>query len=111
MGLLVLASRAAGFPAVDCEAYSQAPDGVTLLARLRENGLNEVPSPRPGAVGVFWIRKNRLPQHVAIFASHAGVSALTMIHSYAGSHFVVEHRFDKRWAERLCCVLDFPEGN
>jgi NlpC/P60 family putative phage cell wall peptidase len=82
--------------------YSHQPDGEYLLQMLA-SVLEEVPkdSAQSGDVAVFAIDGN--PQHVAILT--VGDDGLSMIHCYAPSRKVVEHRFDQKWHNKLVKVF------
>lgn len=82
--------------------YSHQPDGTYLL-QMMASVLDEVPKEdaRPGDVAVFDIEGN--PQHVAILTEY--IEGLGMIHCYAPSRKVVEHRLDQKWQNKLVKVF------
>lgn len=81
--------------------YSKEPDGQYLTEKLT-GLLAEVPitDARAGDLALFKVREN--PQHLAILTDYEG--GLGMIHSFAPSRRVVEHRLDDDWKSRLVKV-------
>jgi hypothetical protein len=77
------------------------PDGEYLTEKLTSL-LDEVPiaDARAGDLALFKVREN--PQHLAILTDYE--CALGMIHSFAPSRRVVEHRLDDDWKSRLLKV-------
>jgi NlpC/P60 family putative phage cell wall peptidase len=81
--------------------YPKEPDGAYLTEKLTDL-LDEVPiaDARAGDLALFKVREN--PQHLAILTDYEGT--LGMIHSFAPSRRVVEHRLDDDWKSRLLKV-------
>lgn len=81
--------------------YPKEPDGSYLIEKLTSL-LDEVPiaDARAGDLALFRVREN--PQHLAILSDYEG--GLGMIHSFAPSRRVVEHRLDNDWKSRLLKV-------
>lgn len=82
--------------------YSMQPDGVRLTNML-QSLLQEIPKAdaAPGDLALFTIEGN--PQHVGLLTDYEG--GLGLIHSYAPSKKVVEHRLDQKWQQRLIKVF------
>ena len=85
----------------DETTYSRQPDGARLTAML-QSVLNEVPvgDAAPGDLVLFSIEGN--PQHVGLLTDYEG---LGVIHCYAPSRKVVEHRLDNKWQQRIVKVF------
>ena len=81
--------------------YPKEPDGAYLIEKLTDI-LTEVPiaDARAGDLALFKVREN--PQHLAILTDYE--NALGMIHSFAPSRRVIEHRLDDDWKSRLLKV-------
>jgi NlpC/P60 family putative phage cell wall peptidase len=81
--------------------YPKEPDGAYLIEKLT-GLLDEIPiaDARSGDLALFRVREN--PQHLAILSDYEGT--LGMIHSFAPSRRVVEHRLDEDWKSRLLKV-------
>ena len=81
--------------------YPKEPDGQYLTEKLT-GLLTEVPiaDARTGDLALFKVREN--PQHLAILSDYEG--GLGMIHSFAPSRRVIEHRLDDDWKSRLLKV-------
>ena len=88
--------------AYDEITYPKEPDGIYLIEKLT-GLLTEVPiaDARAGDLALFKVREN--PQHLAILTDYEG--GLGMIHSFAPSRRVVEHRLDEDWHSRLLKVF------
>jgi len=86
--------------------YSREPDGEYLTRKLT-GLLLEIPitEARAGDLGLFKVREN--PQHLAILSDYEG--GLGMIHSFAPSRRVVEHRLDDEWKLRLLKVFRWQQ--
>lgn len=82
--------------------YSKEPDGAYLLLKLMAL-LDEAPlaQAQPGDLALFTVRNN--PQHLAFLTDYEGM--IGMIHCYAQSRRVVEHRLDDDWKQRLVRVF------
>jgi NlpC/P60 family putative phage cell wall peptidase len=97
-------TRSDGTPLIrfDETDYSRQPDGERLTAML-QSLLHEIPKAdaAPGDLALFTIEGN--PQHVGLITEYEG--ALGVIHSYAPSRKVVEHRLDKKWQQRIIKVF------
>lgn len=93
--------------AYDEVTYSREPDGAYLTAKLT-GLLDEVPAAeaRAGDLALFRIREN--PQHLAILTDYEG--GLGMIHSFAPSRRVVEHRLDDEWKSKMIKVFRWQQS-
>lgn len=82
--------------------YPTEPDGAYLTKKLTEL-LDEVPiaEAQPGDLALFKVREN--PQHLAILTDYEG--ELGMIHCFAPSRAVVEHRLDDDWKQQIAKVF------
>jgi NlpC/P60 family putative phage cell wall peptidase len=87
--------------------YSKEPDGAYLTQKLT-GLLEEVPiaEARAGDLALFKVREN--PQHLAILTEYEG--GIGMIHSFAPSRRVVEHRLDEEWQSRLIKVFRWQQS-
>lgn len=85
--------------------YSRQPDGARLTAML-QSVLYEIPKEdaAPGDLVLFSIEGN--PQHVGLLTDYEG---LGVIHCYAPSRKVVEHRLDKKWQQRIVKVFRWQQ--
>ncbi|MDE3017062.1 MAG: C40 family peptidase [Pseudomonadota bacterium] len=85
--------------------YSHQPDGARLTAML-QSVLDEIPKEEaePGDLVLFSIEGN--PQHVGLLTDYEG---LGVIHCYAPSRKVVEHRLDKKWQSRIVKVFRWQQ--
>jgi len=92
--------------AYDEVTYSREPDGAYLTQKLT-GLLAEIPidEARAGDLALFKVREN--PQHLAILSDYEGT--LGMIHSFAPSRRVVEHRLDNDWKLRLLKVFRWQQ--
>ena len=93
--------------AYDEVTYSKEPDGAYLIQKLT-GLLEEVPThqARAGDLALFKVREN--PQHLAILSDYEG--ALGMIHSFAPSRRVVEHRLDDEWKSKIIKVFRWQQS-
>lgn len=93
--------------AYDEVTYSKEPDGAYLIQKLT-GLLEEVPiaEARAGDLALFKVREN--PQHLAILSDYEG--ALGMIHSFAPSRRVVEHRLDDEWKSKIIKVFRWQQS-
>jgi NlpC/P60 family putative phage cell wall peptidase len=93
--------------AYDEVTYSKEPDGAYLIQKLT-GLLEEVPiaEARAGDLALFKVREN--PQHLAILTDYEG--GLGMIHSFAPSRRVVEHRLDDEWKSKIIKVFRWQQS-
>lgn len=108
LGLLVCVAREAelmreGVPLAQCDEtdYGHLPDENRLRAGLAAL-LDPVPSEalQPGDVAQF--RIDGSARHVGLVADYAGSPGeLSLIHAYAPSRCVVEHRLSEEWRAAL----------
>lgn len=93
--------------AYDEVTYSKEPDGAYLIQKLA-GLLEEVPiaEARAGDLALFKVREN--PQHLAILSDYEG--ELGMIHSFAPSRRVVEHRLDDEWKSKIIKVFRWQQS-
>jgi NlpC/P60 family putative phage cell wall peptidase len=87
--------------------YSREPNGAYLMQKLT-GLLAEVPvaEARAGDLALFKVQEN--PQHLAILSDYEG--GMGMIHSFAPSRRVVEHRLDDDWKLRLLKVFRWQQS-
>ncbi|MFO1242409.1 MAG: hypothetical protein U1E36_04315 [Rickettsiales bacterium] len=82
--------------------YSKVPDGNALQQKLAE--LLYPISPEGIALGdVILFRLDNNPQHLAIVSDYAAMFGI--IHAYAPSRKVVEHRLDESWQEKMVAAF------
>lgn len=79
--------------------YGHLPDGVGLRKGLNAALYEKNTAPEMGDIGLFVI--DGVARHVAFFGDYAGSDSLSLIHAYAPSRKVVEHRFDEGWHAKL----------
>lgn len=105
IGLPACCARDLGIDHTDCTRYSRRPIGV-LIDKLKESGLIRQDDMRllAARIVVFWIRKDRGPQHLAIVTEEE----TKMIHTHMGVGKVVEHRIDDAWRNRIHSVWEYP---
>ena len=86
-------------------SYSKIPNSQELLRGLRLR-LYEIDckSIRAGDIALLEIDSN--PQHLAIISGYS-VNSYGMIHAYAPSRKVIEHRFDDIWRKRVVAAFSF----
>ena len=89
----------------DYRNYSKLPDGK-LLRSLLKKYLKEIPVAEIQIGDVLLFRFENDPQHVAIVSDyvHGGTG---IIHCYAASRKVVEHRLDDTWKKRIVSAFSF----
>jgi len=79
--------------------YGRMPDGKSLKAQL-DRFLNPISLKDIQPGDILLLKFEKEPQHVAIISDYHG-SGLGMIHCYAQSRKVVEHRLDDLWKDRI----------
>ena len=106
VGLLVCVARALSIPHRDSRTYRRRPEGDRLERELAVSGLIriEVEEAQAGDVLAFWIRRRTDVQHVGIMTG-AG-----LLHTWAASGRVVEHRLDEFWSSRVASAWRYPEA-
>ena len=110
IGLLVVTLREAGLTHVanhDVLGYHRRPTGNELVTVLSK-ALLPGDEPRIASVGAFWITDPSRPTHVAIFAKHPAIDALSIIHSYVPARKVAENVYDAYWQYRLAHLFEIP---
>lgn len=114
LGLLIGVAQVCGLRAKDGSllhhhdalSYGHMPDGIALREGLKAALIQrECGAPEAGDVGLFEI--DGVVRHVAFFGDYA-CDKLSLIHAYAPSRKVVEHRFDDVWQGRLAGVFSIP---
>jgi hypothetical protein len=112
LGLLLVSATEAGVTfdgvdvaTIDVPNYSLRPDTEFLQAQL-ERFLSVVETPQLGDVALLEI--DGAPQHLAILSDYPVVGELGMIHAYALSRRVVEHRYDERWQKATRKIYRLP---
>ncbi len=104
VGLIACIGKTLGLFDYDRTNYSWQPSGI-LLDELEKAGFVKLPEeaePEFGDVGVFWLTKRQVVQHIAIFTEHG------MLHTFQDVGKVVEHVVDHTWRKRLAGVYRFP---
>jgi len=91
-GLLICVGEEAGINVIHPDVYSMSPDPKLIEVALLSN-CDKVSDMLPG--DVLWFSFAGEPRHVGL-ATDIGV-----IHSWAKSGKVVEHRLDSQWLSRL----------
>lgn len=100
IGLIIVASQAAGIAVHDRTDYGRRPDGTSLVEALMAHG--GVPVEDISAGDILLFRYDGQPQHVALATSQE-----TMIHSFAPAGEVVETLIGTYWRRRLVGVYRF----
>lgn len=98
IGLVILVAHELGLSDHDCTDYSRIPDGRQLRQAL-ECHLQPTTDQQPG--DVVLMRFAREPQHVGILTD------IGLIHAYAATRKVIEHRIDKNWSDRIVAAYSF----
>ena len=113
LGLLLVSAAEAGLTfdglnvsAIDVPNYPTRPDTVFLCAQL-ERFLVRVHDARMADVVLLEI--DGAPQHLAILSDYPVDDELGMIHAYAVSRKVVEHRYDEHWRKMTQQIYRLPE--
>ena len=113
LGLLLVSAAQVGLTfdgvdvaEIDVPNYSTRPDTVFLRAQL-ERFLMPVTQPRMGDVVLLAI--DSAPQHLAIISDYPVAGELGMIHAYAVSRKVVEHRYDEHWRKATRQIYRLPQ--
>ena len=101
IGLIIVASEAAGIAVHDRTDYGRRPDGKSLVEALIAHG--GVPVDDISAGDILLFRYDGQPQHVALATGKE-----TMIHSFAPAGQVVETLIGTYWRRRLVGVYRFP---
>jgi cell wall-associated NlpC family hydrolase len=97
-GLLIHAAREAGYAPVDVEAYARRPSGGLLESAIgQQDFLVQVYDRKPG--DILLMRFSGDPQHLSIFAGE------TIIHAWAMSRKICEHRFTPEWRARTVATF------
>jgi len=95
-----------GFDAA-IEAYNRAPGINNSLLRLCTVHMTRVRRPALGRVAVMRFEGEKLSHHLGVFGDYP-FGGLSLIHAYAQSRKVVEHRFDEAWSARVVAVFVLP---
>lgn len=104
IGFIVGVVKEMGFEVADRQDYPRQPrDGQLQLALLEYLQPCEI---KIGAIALFKIDKQ--PQHVGIITDYD--AGFGLIHAYANSRKVVEHRLNEVWQGRLVECYELP-GN
>lgn len=102
IGLIVIALQSIGIVVRDRLDYGVRPDGISLLAALKEHGAEKVSEIEAGDILLF--RFDHQPQHVAL-----ATEGDKMIHSFAPAGGVVETGIGFYWRNRLVGSYRFKE--
>lgn len=104
VGLVACVGKVLELLKYDRTDYSWQPQNI-LKGELEKAGFvkrNEDEEPEPGDVGIFWLSKRHIVQHIAIFTEYG------MLHTYQDAGKVVEHVIDHKWRKRLVAVYKYP---
>lgn len=100
-GLLLWAMARVPRPTVDVSNYGRLAYRGALEKAMRDNfGPPLHPSEMRAGDGVVMKFRNGEPAHVGILGNHP-YGGLSIIHAYAKTRGVVEHRLDEEWASRI----------
>lgn len=98
VGLVIRVAHALGLSDFDIADYSRQPDPAMMRALL---ALHMEPVGQPQIGDVLLMKFEREPQHVAIVTDQG------IIHAYAQTRRVVEHRLDSLWKSRIVGAYQF----
>ncbi len=88
----------------DVPAYSKQPSNGSLLKYCNEH-MERVHGLALGRVALM--KFGTEPQHLGIIGDYP-LGGFTLIHAYATSRKVVEHRIDDLWLNRIVAVFEMP---
>jgi cell wall-associated NlpC family hydrolase len=88
-------------------AYSRTPGANNELLKLCRKYMTPVRQPALGRVAVMRFEGEKLSHHLGIFGDYP-LGGLSLIHGYATSRKVVEHRLDEIWLDRVAAVFILP---
>lgn len=115
LGLLLAIADSAGLVfqnksvfELDVRSYGSKPDTDFLQARLEQN-LQRTEMLELGSTDILLLTIDGRPQHLAMVTDYPTPSEWGMIHAYAPSRAVVEHRITKEWKERIAGVYRLPQ--
>lgn len=113
LGLLLVSAAEEGLTfdgshisTIDVPNYPTRPDTVFLCTQL-ERFLVRVNDARMADVALLEI--DGAPQHLAILSDYPAAGELGMIHAYAVSRKVVEHRYDEHWQKATRQIYRLPQ--
>lgn len=105
-GLIVRVAHDLGLTDFDCIDYDRRPYADTIRTVMRASCVDV--SGQPPAVGmVALMRFEREPQHLGFIGDYH-LGGLSLIHAYAYSRKVVEHRMDDVWRRRIVAMFELP---
>jgi len=104
-GLVIGVARDLGLAQPVIAPYARQPSQNSLLRHCAAHMQRASSGPALGRVAVM--RFGDEPQHLGIFGDYP-LGGLSLIHGYAQSRKVVEHRFDETWAARVVAVFVLP---
>ena len=114
LGLLLLAAKNAGITlngltpdALDVPHYGMRPDAQLLRQKL-DTYLMPLAPHAVSAADVVLLKVDGLPQHLALLTDYPMKGELGMIHAYAPSRAVVEHRYDAHWRKQTYLAYRLP---
>ena len=115
LGLLFLTAASVGVKlrgqavrTIDIPDYGRKPDTVLLREKLAMY-LQPIPLAEAEMADVVLLNVQGSPQHLAILSDYPSADALGMIHAYASSGKVVEHRYDAVWQRQSYAAYRLPE--
>jgi len=103
-GLVIGVARDLGLAQPEIAPYARQPSQNALLRHCSAH-MQRVKGPGLGRVAVMRFQEE--PQHLGIFGDYP-LGGLSLIHGYAQSRKVVEHRFDETWTSRVVAVFLLP---
>lgn len=114
LGLLLVAAEQAGVtiagqsPRVfDDQQYGTRPDALRLEAMLGKH-LQRIAPEQIAPGDVLLLTVDGRAQHLALVSEYAGDGELGMIHAYAVTRNVVEHRLDTSWRQQIAAAFRLP---
>ncbi|MGF1607509.1 MAG: hypothetical protein ACFB22_14350 [Rhodothalassiaceae bacterium] len=102
VGLILQAARELGLAVSVPADYGRAPDEARLPWELARAGCRAVPVADQQSADILLFCVARRPRHLALRSDRG------MVHAWAQSGRVVEHRISQDWAARLVSVYRFP---
>jgi cell wall-associated NlpC family hydrolase len=105
-GLIVRVAHDLRLSDFDFIDYDRRPFADTMRTVMSANCISlEGHAPAPGMVALM--RFEREPQHLG-FVTDYPFGGLALIHAYAISRKVVEHRLDPKWQRRIVALFELP---
>lgn len=101
-GIVISAFNEMGFTTEDLRIYGREPHRDGLKEVTEKNLGEEMPFTRHSLMkgDILLMKFKEEPQHVAVVSDHMH-GGLSIIHCYGSVGYVVEHRLDDVWFERI----------